>query len=120
MLASDRTGIPSALLFRTGGDTTVRGYAFESLGVHRGEAVVGGRYYAVGSIEATHYFNERIGAAVFVDAGNAGDSFSGLDPALGYGIGARLKTPVGPFRFDVAYGQESSSIRLHMSLGVRF
>ena len=34
------TDIPSALLFRTGGDTTVRGYAFESLGIKRGDAVL--------------------------------------------------------------------------------
>ncbi|MEO5701804.1 MAG: autotransporter assembly complex family protein [Casimicrobiaceae bacterium] len=120
VLGTDRTGVPSALLFRTGGDTTVRGYAFESLGVNRGEAVLGGRYYAVGSVEATHYFNERLGAAVFVDGGNAADTAADLRPVFGYGVGARVRTPVGPFRVDIAYGQESSSIRLHMSLGVRF
>ena len=48
--ASTREGIPSTFLFRTGGDQTVRGYAFESLGVRRGDAVVGGRYLAIGSV----------------------------------------------------------------------
>ncbi|MFY9329070.1 MAG: BamA/TamA family outer membrane protein, partial [Georgfuchsia sp.] len=47
VLARSAHGIPQALLFRTGGDTTVRGYAFESLGVQRDSAVVGGRYYAL-------------------------------------------------------------------------
>jgi len=32
----------------------------------------------------------------------------------------RVRSPVGAFRFDLAYGQETSSVRLHFSLGVRF
>ncbi|HZP88361.1 MAG TPA: autotransporter assembly complex family protein [Burkholderiales bacterium] len=120
VLASSRQGIPSALLFRTGGDTTVRAYAFQSLGVQQDGVTYGGRYYAVGSAEATHYFNERLGMAVFVDAGNAGDNLASLHPAFGYGTGLRVKSPVGPFRFDVAYGQESHQVRLHMSVGIAF
>ncbi len=120
VLASSREGIPSALLFRTGGDTTVRGYAFESLGVQRGDATIGGRYYVAGSAEATHYFTEQFGAAVFVDAGNAADTVASLHPVFGYGVGVRMKSPIGPFRLDVAYGQESHSVRLHMSVGITF
>ena len=41
VLADSRDGIPSNFLFRTGGDTTVRGYAFDSLGVKLGDAIVG-------------------------------------------------------------------------------
>jgi translocation and assembly module TamA len=54
VIADSREGIPSALLFRTGGDTTVRGYEFESLGVDSGDATVGGRYFAIASVEAEH------------------------------------------------------------------
>ena len=39
VLADSREGIPSTFVFRTGGDQTVRGYAFESLGVQSGNAV---------------------------------------------------------------------------------
>ena len=39
--AATRQGIPSAYLFRTGGDQTVRGYAYDSIGVQEGAAVVG-------------------------------------------------------------------------------
>jgi translocation and assembly module TamA len=120
VLANSRTGIPSALLFRTGGDTTVRGYAYQSLGVQEGDATVGGRYYAVASAEATHYFTDIIGAAVFVDAGNAGDSAHDLRPVWGYGTGLRVKSPVGRLRVDLAYGQETHKIRLHMSVGLSF
>ncbi len=49
--ASSRNGIPSDILFRTGGDQTIRGYAFQSLGVPESGGVVGGRYLAVASIE---------------------------------------------------------------------
>jgi translocation and assembly module TamA len=119
-MASTRDGIPSTLLFRTGGDTTVRGYAFESLGVDQGNAVVGGRYYAVGSVEAIRWIGESWGLAAFVDAGNAVDSLPDFRFALGYGIGGRVRTPLGPFRLDIAYGQDVHELRLHFSVGLSF
>ncbi len=120
VIADSRVGIPSVFLFRTGGDTTVRGYAYESLGVKQGDAIVGGRYLAVASVEATHWITEALGVAAFVDAGNAADSLSDLRPVYGYGIGARVRTPVGPFRLDLAYGQEDRDVRIHFSVGLSF
>jgi translocation and assembly module TamA len=120
VLAKSREGIPSALLFRTGGDTTVRGYAFESLGVRSGDATVPGRYYAIGSIEADHYVTPAWGLAAFVDAGNAADDLAELRPVLGYGVGVRIRSPIGPLRVDVAYGQETRQVRLHLSVGLSF
>jgi len=120
VIAGDRVGIPSELLFRTGGDTTVRGYAFESLGLKRGDAILPVRYYTVMSIEATRWITDTIGVATFVDAGNAFDEVSDFHLALGYGIGARVRTPVGPFRLDVAYGEQSRQVRLHFSVGIAF
>jgi translocation and assembly module TamA len=120
VLASTRDGVPSILRFRTGGDTTVRGYEYQSLGVRLGEATVGGRYYAIASAEAIRWINETWGVAAFVDAGNAVDSIHDFKFALGYGLGARLRTPVGPFRLDVAYGEETGKWRLHFSVGLTF
>jgi translocation and assembly module TamA len=120
VLAGSREGIPSNFLFRTGGDTTVRGYAFDSLGVPLGDAVVGGRYYGVGSVEVTRWIGENWGIATFIDAGNATDSLTDVKVDLGYGVGARLRTPIGPFRIDVAYGQEARSVRVHFSVGLSF
>ena len=119
VVASTREGIPSAFLFRTGGDQTVRGYAFESLGVRRGDAVVGGRYLAIGSVEYTHWFAPAWGLAAFVDAGNAWDS-GDYAPVFGIGGGARFRTPIGPIRIDAAYGEEEESWRLHFSVGFVF
>jgi translocation and assembly module TamA len=120
VLASSRNGIPSPLLFRTGGDTTVRGYAYDSLGPREGDAVVPGRYYAVASADVTRWIGEAWGVAAFVDAGNATDSLDGVHLALGYGVGARVRTPLGPFRLDLAYGQDVHKVRVHFSVGLTF
>lgn len=120
VIAPTSDGIPQALLFRSGGDTTVRGYAFESLGVQKGSAIVGGRYYALASAEYTHWFADRWGVAAFMDAGNAVDKLDGFRFATGYGIGVRVKSPIGPFRIDVARGQKTGEIRIHFSAGLAF
>jgi translocation and assembly module TamA len=31
-----------------------------------------------------------------------------------------VKTPIGPFRLDVAYGEQSRQVRLHFSVGLAF
>ncbi len=116
--AQARTNIPSAYLFRTGGDTTVRGYAFESLGVLEGGATVGGRYMAAGSIEYTQWLTQSWGAAVFYDAGDAVDEISDFRAAAGYGAGARWRSPVGTLSLDFAYGEQVDDIRLHFTVGL--
>ena len=120
VIAESRLGIPSTFLFRTGGDQTVRGYAFESLGVHKGEAVLGGRHLVVASTEYTHWVGENWGVAGFVDAGQAWDDTTLLKAALGYGMGGRFRTPIGPIRADLAYGQQTHQFRLHFSVGFTF
>jgi len=120
VLAGSRNGIPSKLLFRTGGSTTVRGYDFESLGVREGDAIVPGRYYGVANVDLIHWINAFWGVAAFIDAGNAVDSLSNPHLALGYGIGGRVRTPLGPFRLDVAYGQDVQKVRIQFSVGLTF
>ena len=72
------------------------------------------------SIDATHWINESWGLAAFLDAGNAVDSLSHVHLALGYGLGARIRTPLGPFRLDVAYGQDVHQVRVQFSVGLTF
>jgi translocation and assembly module TamA len=120
VLGASRENVPSVLRFRTGGDTTVRGYAYQSLGVQVGDGVVGGRYFALASAELIRWINETWGVAAFVDAGNAVDRIEDFSFAVGYGIGARLRTPIGPFRLDVAYGEETGDVRVHFSVGLSF
>ena len=121
VLSNALEGIPSNFLFRTGGDQTVRGYAFESLGVQQAGAIVGGRRLLVGSAEYVFWVSDIWGVAVFADAGDAWDA--GLRPdklAHGYGAGPRFRTPIGPVRADLAYGERTGEWRLHFSVGYTF
>ncbi|WP_377703082.1 autotransporter assembly complex family protein [Pseudoduganella sp. UC29_71] len=120
LASKQKDGVPAIYQFRAGGDQSVRGYAYQELGVRKGDATVGGRYLATGSAEYQYWFKPSWGAAVFYDAGNASDSFSGLHPKSGYGVGARWKSPVGPINVDVAYGHAVKKARLHFSLGFTF
>jgi translocation and assembly module TamA len=101
----------------------VRGYDYESLGVEQGGAIVGGRALAVASIEYVNWL-ERWGGnwgwAVFVDAGDAAARFKDIDPALGYGLGLRWRTPAGPLAVDVAYGERFQQVRVHFSVAIAF
>jgi translocation and assembly module TamA len=117
--ATSRLGIPQEYLFRVGGTQTVRGFAFQSLGVQEGNAVVGGRVMATGSAEYTHWFNDW-GIALFTDAGGAADVAPDLYMSLGYGIGARWRSPVGPLALDLARGKGQPDPRIHFSIAVAF
>ena len=102
-------GVPDPILFRAGGDNSVRGYGYRTLGPTINGAVVGGRVLLTGSVELEHTLLDRLPAllgAVFVDAGNAADRWNELHPVLGYGVGLHYRSPVGPLRLDVAYGQD--------------
>lgn len=118
--ARSSRGIPQDFLFRAGGGNSVRGYAYQSLGVQQGTATLGGRYLATASGEYTHWFDKAWGAAAFVDAGNAVDDRGALNPVFGYGVGARWKSPAGPLGVDLAYGQRDANWRLEFSLAVPF
>jgi translocation and assembly module TamA len=118
--ASSREGIPSENLFRTGGANTIRGYELDSLGVASGGAIVGGRYVALLSLEYQHWITPTYAAAAFVDYGNAADSRSQLKPVAGIGIGARMRSPIGPIKLDLAYGEARSRFHVHFSIGHTF
>lgn len=116
--ADSRLHIPQDYLFRTGGTGSVRGYAYQSLGVREGSATVGGRYLATGSAEYTHWFDEHWGMASFVDAGQATDDWQQVRFAVGYGLGARWRSPAGPIGADLAWGQRTRELHLHFSLAI--
>ena len=116
-------GVPDSLLFRAGGDDSVRGYGYRTLGPVRDGSVVGGAVLATGTAELMRRFNDRWRAwygAIFVDAGNAAERWEDFEPVYGYGVGVRWRSPIGPLRVDLAYGEAESSLRLHVSVGVSF
>jgi translocation and assembly module TamA len=97
----------------------VRGFAYQSLGFHEGNAVVGGRVMTTASVEYTHWF-DALGAALFIDAGDAADTVPALHPAFGYGAGLRWHSPVGPLALDFAHGKGQPGTRIHFSIAVAF
>lgn len=118
--AESRDGIPLEFLFRAGGDQSIRGYAYQSLGVQEGAAVVGARYLLAGTLEYQHDFTAEWGGAVFIDSGNAADSLPGFRAVQGYGLGARWISPAGTLNFDIARASQDAKIRFHFTIGARF
>ncbi len=113
------SSFPVSLRFFAGGDQSVRGYAYQSLGPKSGQEVVGGKHLAVGSLEIERAVGKDWGAAVFYDAGNAFDSPSEMDLAQSVGIGVRYYTLIGPIKIDLArqIDRDNPSYRLHVSMG---
>jgi translocation and assembly module TamA len=126
VLARSTARVPSAQMFRTGGDTTVRGYGYREIGVERAGGVVApGRYMATGSVEWQRPI-KRAGletnweSTLFVDGGAVSDTVANLRPVFGIGTGVRWKSPLGPLQADLAYGLKPRRLRLHFNIGVIF
>ena len=115
--------MPESQRFRAGGDGSVRGYAYRSLTPQVGGIDVGGKVLLTASAEVAHPISARLPSvwwAAFVDAGRAAESWRDWSPAWGAGVGLRVRSPVGPLRVDIAYGEETKQFRLHLSVGVVF
>jgi translocation and assembly module TamA len=113
-----RDALPPSLRFFAGGDNSVRGYGFQTIGPTDEEGtVVGGSILLVGSLEFDYQLNDRWAVAAFVDSGSASQR-DALDFNTGVGFGIRRLTPVGPLRIDLAAPLDlDRSVRLHFSIG---
>lgn len=112
--------LPLSQRFYAGGDQSVRGFAYQSLGERDGDGnVIGGRYLATMSLEAERLFWGNLGAAAFFDAGNAANN-SFPTPARSVGLGLRYRSPIGALRLDLAHplSDETRSLRLHIGIRV--
>lgn len=116
---------PPSLRFYAGGDRSVRGYGYKEIGqffqdTNGNRYVFGGKHLMVASVEYERMFTREWGGAVFVDAGDAFDSFDAYEWEVGVGVGVRWRSPVGPVRVDIARGlgdAAQSSLRLHFNIG---
>ena len=126
VLAKDSASIPATQLFRTGGDSTVRGYGLRDIGIQLPNGATGpGRYLAVGSVEWQRPIlrgglPSEWEHTLFVDAGAVADKPQNLRPSVGVGTGVRWRSPIGPLQADVAYGVKVKQLRLHLSVGFVF
>jgi translocation and assembly module TamA len=120
--------IPATQLFRTGGDTSVRGYGLRDIGIALPNGSTGpGHYLAVASAEwqrpvVSSGLPTEWESTLFIDAGNVAENAADLHRhvAVGVGAGARWKSPIGPLQIDLAYGVKIQQFRLHVSVGFVF
>jgi outer membrane protein insertion porin family len=114
--------LPPYEAFSLGGSSSVRGYDEGDVGA--------GRSFIQATAEYRFPIISVVGGALFVDV--ASDLGSGSDvpgdPAgvrgkpgtgVGYGLGIRVQSPLGPIRIDYGFNDEGNS-RLHFGIGERF
>ncbi len=114
--------LPPYEAFALGGSSSVRGYDEGDVGA--------GRSYIQATAEYRFPIISVVGGALFVDFGTdlgSGSSVPG-DPAgvrdkpgtgLGFGLGVRVQSPLGPIRVDYGFSDQGDS-RLHFGIGERF
>ncbi len=114
--------LPPYEAFSLGGSTSVRGYDEGDVG--------SGRSFIQATAEYRFPLFSVIGGALFVDFASdlgSGGSVPG-NPAgvrgkpgngLGFGLGVRVQSPLGPIRVDYGFNDDGSS-RLHFGIGERF
>ena len=113
--------VPSGLMFRSGGASSVRGYELDSIGLAGPNgSVLPERAVFVGSLEYQLPFTRTLSGAVFHDMGDVSNNFKHMTLKHGSGLGVRWFSPLAPFAFDIAYGHSDRKIRWHISLGTRF
>ncbi|MDT8326119.1 MAG: autotransporter assembly complex family protein [Roseovarius sp.] len=120
-------GVPSDMLFYSGGAGTVRGQAYQSLGVDLSPGVtVGGRAFMAFSGELRADVAKSIQAVTFADTGYVAQDALGTGQGewhSGAGIGGRYMTSVGPIRVDLATPLDSDAgkkFELYIGIGQAF
>ena len=111
---------PEERRFYAGGTNSMRGWLFNTLGPGRSVSKAAANFGADVKLELNMeyrkkfftLFNQPSGITIFTDIGNIWDrngaygfNFASLtrDFAWDSGIGLRIGSPIGPFRFDFAY-----------------
>lgn len=128
--SGDRAELAPSLNFFAGGNQSIRGFSYQSVGneidvvQENGNTktlVVGGDRLAVGSLEYQYYFTDSWRGALFVDGGDAFDEGE-FNVNYGAGFGVHYITPVGAVRVEFANGlsEDSPEWHLHLTIGAEF
>ena len=111
--------LPVSQRFFAGGDQSVRGYAYQSLGPSDSDGnIIGGEYLTTYSAEAEYRIWGNWGAAAFFDLGGADDD---PNPPLSRGVGAglRYRAPVGMLQLDLAHPLDGDERGIRPHIGIR-
>ncbi len=132
--------LPPELRFFGGGDRSIRGYAFQTIGTPLPASqvptalarcaarpnstcqtlIIGGKNLAVASAEYEYYFKPNWGIATFIDTGDAFNNFGDYRQRIGTGFGVRWRSPVGMIRADLGFpihDKNESGVQLHIVIG---
>ena len=123
--------LPASERFFAGGDTTIRGYALDTVGTPKTISERGfprgGNGVIVLNAELRIPLWQDVGAAVFTDAGNVFERatdvvLSELRSSVGFGV--RYRSPIGPIRIDLGFkidrGELARRPVVHFSIGQAF
>lgn len=120
LLSDPLADIPPSIRFFAGGDQSVRGFSYQSLGPKNASGqVVGGRHLLVGSVELERALYKNWGVSLFHDAGNAFNDFSNVQLRQGAGVGLHYYTPVGGLNLSLAkrLGGGGNVFYIHFTVG---
>lgn len=126
--------IPLDKRFYSGGLNSVRGYGYQKIGpIDTDGNPKGGKNLVEFGIEPRFKITETIGTVFFIEAGSVGKkrrlNLQEKPYLIGYGIGARYYTAIGPIRFDVAFPAKKRTFngtrydapfQLYISIGQAF
>ncbi len=104
----DSDDVPIYERFFAGGAYTIRGYEERKVGPLDSATSdpIGGNSMVIGNIEYTVPLMEYIKVAGFFDSGNVWSKVNDIGKGgykSGYGLGLRIKTPIGPIRLDYGF-----------------
>jgi translocation and assembly module TamA len=114
-LVNNYDDLPQGLRYYSGGQNSVRGYKFSSLGDRVDRLIdgeiktvnVGGRNLLNLSFEYQYPLNNEWSIATFADMGNAFADWDDYELKVGVGFGVRWKSPIGPVRIDLGFPTDS-------------
>lgn len=122
---SEFSQVPLSVRFFAGGDQSVRGYSYKSIGTEdESGRVIGGRHLLTASVEYDYRIKPQWALAAFYDQGDAAENFE-FDFKRSVGIGVRWISPIGPVRIDIACALDgvrcstgsAEGWGLHLSMG---
>ncbi len=112
--------IPASLRFFAGGDRSVRGYSYQSIGHRNSQGELeGGKHLALGNFELERSLGPDWALALFYDMGSAFNNLSSPSWFRSAGLSLRRYTQIGPVSASLArqLRVENPSWRLHLSVG---